>query len=53
MDHLIVMTMIIPVVAGHVLSVLLGQQTAAFIEFLMRKLVVRSPLTGFLMERLR
>ena len=52
MYDLIVTAMLKPFVAGHIFGVLLGQQAAALIEFLMRKLVVRAPLTGFLMERL-
>ena len=35
MYDLIVTAMLIPIVAGHVFGVLLGQQAAAFVELLM------------------
>ena len=53
MNDLIVLTMLIPFVAGHVFGVLLGQQATAFIELLMVQTVVRPPLAGFLVESLR
>ena len=53
MNDLIMVTMLIPIVAGHIFSVLLGQQAAAFVELLLGQAVVRSPPAGLLMESLR